>query len=289
MDQEYTKLREPFVRATVVRAQHPTSAHAGDTAVVHKNGEIEGFVGGNCVEASVREYSLRAMATGEPVLLRVLPGEPSHIDTDGVIEVTNLCLSGGAVEIFLNPQIPPPRLIVVGTTPVAQALVVLGKDLGMMVEILEGASVMPQGDEIGLIVASHGKDEEPALEAALRAKIPYVALVASETRGSAVLSSLNIDEEQRSRVYTPAGLKLGARTPSEVALSIFAQLVAERAFFDKPINEVPSTAIDPVCNMSVAAVEATLHAQYDGVITYFCSGGCRKAFLADPKRYASVF
>lgn len=284
--QEHTERREPFVRATVVRAQHPTSAHAGDTAVVHENGEIDGFVGGNCVEASVREYSLRAMSTGEPILLRVIPGEPSHIHEEGAIEVTNLCLSGGAIEIFLDPQMPPPRVVVIGTTPVAQALAVLGTDLGMIVEILDGASATPRGDEIAFIVASHGKEEEPALEAALRAGVPYVALVASETRGAAVLSSLNVDEEQRSHVHTPAGLKLGARTPSEIALSILAQLISERASFDELVNKTPATAIDPVCNMSVAAVEATLHAEHDGMIIYFCSSGCRKAFLTDPKRYA---
>jgi xanthine dehydrogenase accessory factor len=288
---ELAERREPFVRATVVRAQHPTSAHAGDTAVVRENGEIDGFVGGNCVEASVREYSLRALATGEPILLRVVPGEPSHVHEEGAIEVANPCLSGGAVEIFLDPQIPPVRVVVVGATPVAQALAVLGAGLGMMVELTDGASAAPRADDAALIVASHGKDEEPALEAALHAGVPYIALVASETRGTAVLASLSVDKEQRSRVHSPAGLQLGARTPSEVALSILAQLVAERAT-KGPAATAPArahaTAIDPVCGMSVAAVEATLHVERDGVTTYFCSGGCRTAFLADPGRYATA-
>ncbi|MHB1235870.1 MAG: XdhC family protein [Microbacteriaceae bacterium] len=284
-----TERRKPFVRATVVRAQHPTSAHAGDTAVVSEKGEIDGFVGGNCVEASVREYSLRAMSTGEPILLRVMPGEPSPVQEEGVVEVTNPCLSGGAVEIFLDPQLPPARVVVVGTTPVARALAVLGAGLGMVVELIDGASATPRADDVAFIVASHGKEEEPALEAALRAGVPYVALVASETRGAAVVASLSVDEEQRSRVYSPAGLQLGARTPSEIALSILAQLVAERAsgrLTSEASMTAPPTMIDPVCGMSVAAVQVTLHAEHDGVTTYFCSAGCRKAFLADPERYA---
>lgn len=287
--QEVSARREPFVRATVVRAQHPTSTHAGDTAVIRENGEIDGFVGGNCVEASVRQYSLRALSTGEPILLRVVPGEPSHVHQEGAIEVTNPCLSGGEIEIFLEPQLPPARIVVVGGTPVAQALAVLGAGLGMVVELTDGESAEPRADDAAFIVASHGKEEEPALEAALRIGVPYVALVASEIRGAAVLASLSVDDEQRSRVHSPAGLQLGARTPGEIALSILAQLVSERAqgaVVDTVHMTAPASAIDPVCGMSVAAVESSLQVERDGVTVYFCSGGCRKAFLADPERYA---
>lgn len=285
---ELVDRREPFVRATVVRAQHPTSAHAGDTAIVRENGEIDGFVGGNCVEASVREYSLRALTTREPLLLRVVPGEPSRVHEEGAVEVANPCLSGGAIEIFLEPQLPPARVVVVGATPVAKALARLGGELGLEMELTDGTSATPKADDAALVVASHGRDEEPALTAALRAGVPYVALVASATRGAAVLASLDVDEEQRSRVYSPAGLRIGANTPSEIALSILAQLIAERAAGSAaavPVPE-PATAIDPLCGMTVAAVEASLHVERGGVTTYFCSPGCRDAFLADPDRYA---
>ena len=284
--QELTTRREPFVRATVVRAEHPTSAHAGDTALVSQAGDIEGFVGGNCVEASVREYSLRALATGEPLLLRVVPGEPSHVHEQGAVEVSNPCLSGGAVEIFLQPWVPAPRVVVVGSTPIAQALQSLGAGLGLDIELTDGATAAPRPDDAALIVASHGRDEEPALEAALRAGVPYVALVASEKRGAAVLASLNVDDEQRARVFSPAGLPLGADTPAEIALSVLAQLVSERSRSRPAEPSGPATAIDPVCGMTVVAVEATLHADYAGERVYFCSAGCRAAFLADPERYA---
>jgi xanthine dehydrogenase accessory factor len=286
---ELSARREPFVRATVVRAQHPTSAHAGDTAIVRENGEIDGFVGGNCVEASVREYGLRTLVSREPLLLRVVPGEPSRVDEEGAVEVANPCLSGGAIEIFLEPQLPPARVIVVGGTPVAKALARIGADLGLEMELTDGASVTPRADDAALVVASHGRDEEPALTAALRVGVPYVALVASETRGTAVLASLDVDEQQRARVHSPAGLPIGARTPAEIALSILAQLVAERStgrLAGTAREPEPATAIDPVCGMSVAAVEASLHVELDGVTTYFCSPGCRNAFLANPERYA---
>ncbi|WP_427131932.1 XdhC family protein [Pseudarthrobacter sp. S9] len=298
--------REPFVHATVVRAQRPTSAHAGDTALVLSTGEIQGFVGGSCVEESVREYSLKALVSQEPLLLRVVPGVPSRTAEEGAVEVSNSCLSGGAIEIFLQPRLPAPRVLVVGTTPVAQALATLGSGVGLAVELTDGEAADPRSDDAALIVASHGKAEEGALEAALRTGVPYVALVASETRGAAVLDSLDVDDVLRSRVYTPAGLQLGARTPGEIALSILAQLIGERskarraapaaaapapttapagARADAP-QAAPASAIDPVCGMSVPAVESSLHIQYNGATVYFCSPGCRAAFRKDPVRYA---
>ena len=308
---ELASRREPFVHATVVRAQHPTSAHAGDTALVLPSGEIHGFVGGNCVEESVREYSRQVLATQEPLLLRVLPGEPSRTAEEGAVEVSNPCLSGGAIEIFLQPRIPAPRVVVVGTTPVAQALETLGSGVGLEVELTDGESADPRGDDAALIVASHGKAEERALEAALRAGVPYVALVASRTRGAAVLESLDVDDALRRRVFTPAGLQLGARTPGEIALSILAQLVGERSrarraapplasaaaaatsFGTEPVPSEPAppgtgpaSAVDPVCGMSVPALESSLHLVHEGAAVYFCSPGCRAAFRKDPERYA---
>ena len=301
---ELASRREPFVHATVVRAQHPTSAHAGDTALVLPGGEIHGFVGGNCVEESVREYSRQVLATQEPLLLRVLPGEPSRTAEEGAVEVTNPCLSGGAIEIFLQPRIPAPRVVVVGTTPVAQALETLGSGVGLEVELTDGESADPRGDDAALIVASHGKAEERALEAALRAGVPYVALVASRTRGAAVLESLDVEDALRRRVFTPAGLQLGARTPGEIALSILAQLVGERSRARRvapplaaspagtptgmvaPPEPGPANAVDPVCGMSVPALESSLHLVHEGVAVYFCSPGCRAAFRKDPERYA---
>ncbi|MET1064837.1 MAG: XdhC family protein [Arthrobacter sp.] len=295
---ELASRREPFVHATVVRAQRPTSAHAGDTALVMPSGDIEGFVGGNCVESSVREYGLQVLATQEPLLLRVVPGEPSRNTEEGAVEIANPCLSGGAIEIFLQPRIPAPRVLVVGTTPVAQALESLGSGVGLAVELTDGESARPRADDAALIVASQGKAEEVALEAALRAGVPYVALVASGTRGTAVLESLDVDQAQRSRVFTPAGLQLGARTPGEIALSILAQLIQERSRSRRaapvaapapvplPAQDAPASAVDPVCGMTVPASESSLHLEHNGVTVYFCSPGCRAAFRKDPERYA---
>jgi xanthine dehydrogenase accessory factor len=312
--EELAERREPFVRATVVRAQRPTSAHAGDVALIDASGVIVGFVGGNCVESSVRTYALQALVSREPLLLRVVPGEPSHVDEEGAIQVSNPCLSGGAIEIFLEPQVPAPRMLIVGATPIAEALAAMGALLGFSVAASSSESAPVAPGDAAVIVASHGFGEEPTLEAALRAGVPYVALVASRVRGAAVLASLDVDEQQRARVHSPAGLLLGGHTPAEVALSIMAELVQERASAgssaaagsaspagsDSTESEAPVSvtlgqappsaavplAIDPVCGMSVVAVPASLHVDGDAGTSYFCSEGCRKAFLADPERYA---
>ena len=282
--------RVPFVLARVVRAERPTSAKPGDEAIVFGDGTIEGFVGGTCAESTVRAQGLALLDSGEPLLLRITPGpEP---DRDGVLTVHNPCLSGGSLEIFLEPSLPAPRLLVHGDTPIAEALGGLAERLGYAVgtpgEQVAGAAAV--------VVASHGRDEEDVLVAALAAGVPYVGLVASRKRGEAVVASLDVDEEQRARVRTPCGLDIGARTPEEIALSVLAEIVAERrrpsgrAVADEPVARAAAVgeALDPVCGMSVATVDASLHLDHDGVRFWFCGSGCLRAFAADPTGYVEA-
>ncbi len=286
---ELIRTREPFVQATVVRAQKPTSAHAGDTALVRADGSIDGFVGGTCAEASVREYGLMTLSTNQPLLLRIVPGEVAPQSTEeGAVTVANPCLSGGSVEIFLEPRVPAPRVLVVGESPIAVSLAELGRPLGFDMQLVPGEAARPHADDAALVVASHGRGEEPALTAALRLGVPYVGLVASRIRGAAVLASLDVPDEQRSRVHSPAGLDIGARTAAEIALSVLTEIVAERRSAEKVAAPPPgpATALDPVCGMTVAAVDSSPHATIDGVTTWFCCEGCRTTFLADPDRYA---
>src|SRR5690349_19627439 len=163
---ELARSRVPFVQATVVRAQRPTSAHAGDTALVRADGVIDGFVGGTCAEASVREYGLRVLSSNEPLLLRIVPEVGAPAEEEGAVTVANPCLSGGSMEIFLEPRVPEPRVLVVGDTPIAVALASLGAPLGFAVDLVPGDGAAPAADDAALVVASHGRGEEPALTAA---------------------------------------------------------------------------------------------------------------------------
>lgn len=299
---ELTTRHVPFVRATVVRARRPASARPGDTAVVLEDGRIEGFVGGVCAEATVRAQALRTLASGEALLLRISPEAPEDGASgqpqadEGALSLRNPCLSGGELEIFLEPRRPDPRVLVLGATPIARALVGFGPALGYEV-------AGPPGDRFteealtgvrAVVVASHGRDEDAALAAAVRAGVPYVGLVASPRRGAAVVAGLELSREERDRIRTPAGLWIGARTPGEVALSILAEIVAsvrgpaapqEAAVAPEP--SVP-TAKDPVCGMTVAATTDTPHTDLGGVRRWFCCEGCRTAFEAAPDRYAEA-
>jgi xanthine dehydrogenase accessory factor len=283
--QQLADARAAFVEATVVRAQRPTSVRPGAAAIVHPDGTIEGFVGGVCAESSVRLHALRVLETGEPLLLRLLPGNEDGEELDareGAVTAHNPCLSGGALEIFLEPCLPAPRLVVVGRSPIGEALGDLGRRVGFDVARADRGPVDQARDDAAIVVASHGRDEEEVLASALRRGVPYVALVASSVRAAAVRESLDVPDELRGRLRSPAGLDIGARTPTEIALAILAQIVAERHAV--PAVSTPAVAIDPVCGMEVAVSEESVQLDVDGERLYFCAERCREVFAAEHVR-----
>jgi xanthine dehydrogenase accessory factor len=232
--------RTPFVLATVVRAERPTSARPGDRAIVLADGTIEGFVGGACAAATLRAQSaaLLQAGTGRPpegatsVLLRITPGPGPDPDAGptppGLVVVDNPCLSGGTLEIFLEAVVPPPLVHVFGESPIARALVEVATAAGYQARATADPADPVPADATGVVVASHGHDEEPVLRAGLAAGVPYLALVASPKRGAAALAELGLSAAEAARVSTPAGMDIGARTPGEVAVSILAELVYTR-------------------------------------------------------------
>ena len=282
----------PFVHARVVLAERPTSAKPGDEAIVLSDGTIEGFVGGQCAQATVRAQGLAVIESGSPLLLRISPvPEPEQ---SGKTVVHNPCLSGGTLEIFMEPVLPAPRVAVVGDTPIARAMATVGRALGYDIAPW---SLQDMRTTDAVVVASHGFDEEQALVDAVKAGIPYIGLVASPKRGRAVIASLDLTDDERARIKAPAGLDIGARTPEEVALSILAEVIERRSergprpglrslpLLGEPSAPGGATAIDPICRMTVAAVETSIHAEVDGVTFYFCCPGCKDTFLTDPAAY----
>ena len=295
-----------FVIATVVRAQRPTSVKAGEVALVLGDGTIEGFVGGVCAQQSVRVYSLKAIETEEALLLRIVPDGPVGEDPetgreirveDGAVTAQNPCLSGGTIEVFLEPVLPTPRVLVVGDTPIAAAVLSLGAELGFdLVPVDEGAPDPSPGD-LALVVAAHGRDELHTLRRGLEAGVPYIGLVASRKRGAGVIAELRADgvpDQHLELIDVPAGIDIGARTPAEVALSILATIVAVRrgeragapdrasvpAVVSAPSSTSPTLAVDPICGMTVAIVAGTPSVQHEGEAVYFCCERCAVEFEA---------
>ena len=279
--------RTSFAVATVVRARHPTSVRPGDSAVVLPDGTIEGFVGGDCARASVRLHGLRSLETGEALLLRLVPGDPRGDEgfapgdrdaaRDGEVVVErNPCLSGGSLELFIEPRLPSPLMIVVGDSPIARALERSAATAGYYALRSDVGEAAVAPGAVAVVVASHGDAEERVLSEALAAGIPYVALVASRRRGEAVRAALEVPDELRAQLHTPAGLEIGARTPAEIAIAILAEVIAEHRAAH-PVAQQRSTAaeaIDPVCGMRVAISDATPRL---GEV-FFCSEHCREAY-----------
>ncbi len=294
---ELSERGSPYVIATVVRVQRPTSVTPGDAALVHEDGVIEGFVGGVCAQHSVRLYALQAMESGEAVLLRILPDGPaSEVVADGGVEedpslteevdrqegtvtVTNPCLSGGAIEVFLEPVLPPPRVLIAGESPIVAALGRLGGELGL--SMVAGGE--PRAGDLALVVAAHGRDELGVLRSALEVGVPYVGLVASRKRGAAVISQLRdlgVTQELLDRIDTPAGIDIGARSAAEIAVSILAQLieVRHRVHVVAAPSVRPETAVDPICGMTVVVGADTPTLIHAGQPIYFCCLGCKLTF-----------
>jgi xanthine dehydrogenase accessory factor len=275
----------PFVLATVVSVERPASARRGNRGLVTEDGELVGWVGGACSEPIVVREALRALADGEPRLLRIgPPGRVAEGAEANTVVAASTCASEGVVEVLVEPQLPDPLLVVLGGSPAAETLARLAAEVGWRV-----ARELRQ-DADAVVVATMGHGDEDALAAALEAGTGYVGLVASARRAAVVLTSLRergVDEEALARVRSPAGLDLGPSTQAEIAVAVLAELVAWR-HTRTVVPSVPDVAVDPVCGMEVAvgaAKETTVH---EGATYYFCGAGCRSRFEADPARYLSV-
>ena len=228
---------EDFCVATVLRTANATSAKAGAKAVVTTDGVLHGFVGGGCVQGAVREAAIKAMAAGEPRLMRVKPrGEiEAATDPDGVELHGSSCPSGGTVEFFLEPTRQQMRVVILGVAPVAAALSRLGQAMGMETAAIDPAQ---ESDVAGLqlrprdavIVATQGKRDRQALETALRSEAGYVGMIGSRKKIGVLLDQIgaNIPDQRKQALHGPAGLDIGAIEPEEIALSILGEIIQKR-------------------------------------------------------------
>jgi len=272
--------REPFVTATIVRADRPTSAKPGAKAIVTAEGTLHGWIGGSCAAPVVLRESLAALAEGEPRL--IVLSNRAMATRDGVRHFPMTCHSGGELEIYIEPIMPPEQLVIVGTTPVARALVSMGATLGFdVVSTLADASL---DERAAIVIASRGDGDEDAVRDAVGTPARYVGLIASRKRGDELvgaLRDLGVSAAELARVKYPAGLDIHARSEEEIALSILTEIVSTRprvAISKAP----PAEAVDPICDMTVAITEGALHADHEGKTYYFCGPGCLRRFLADP-------
>jgi xanthine dehydrogenase accessory factor len=304
--------REPFALATVVWRRSPSSGHLGSKAVILADGSMHGWLGGACAQPTVVHEALAAIGDGQSRLL--LLGQPDDLGDrpdDGILKVPMACESEGAMEIYLEPVLPMPQVVVVGRSPAVFTLARLATDLAWDVAVIdEGGEPADHPDptlvrttldltDLGvgpasaIVVATQGHYDDLALEAALGTDAGYVGLVAAGKRASATLELLRqrgLSDEQLARVTAPAGLDLGRVDNSEIAVAVLAELVALRAagtWGGVRIGAVRAESRDPVCAMTVDPVSARYRSTHDGVEYQFCSPGCLAEFERDPAAFLS--
>lgn len=295
---------EPFVLAVVVRRRPASSAQPGNMALITAAGDFHGWLGGSCTQPTVVREAQRALADGQPRLV-VLTPDMEVEQRPGVDVFPMTCQSGGSVEIYLEPILPAPRLVVFGGSPTARALVTLGNAMGYTavaveddVEALARSAAVSRSPSF-MVVATMGENDEEAIRAALALEPAYLGVVASSKRFAQMRETLlarGIAAAALDRIHSPAGLSIGARLPEEIALSILAQIVEQRRAAESVEIESASpkpeaaalTALDPICGMTVEIATARHTAEHGGRTWYFCCGGCRERFLATPERYAAA-
>jgi xanthine dehydrogenase accessory factor len=205
------------------------------------------------------------------------------------------CQSEGALEIYIEPVLPVPHLVIIGVSPMASTLASMAGALGWRIDLVQGPDFAADGaDERSMIVvATQGHDDEDVLARAVAARPAYLGLVGSRRRGATVLgylADLGVPQDELDRVRVPAGLDLGKTTHQEIAVAILAELVQLRASGTlkqskaAPAPAAAAQATDPVCGMTVAAASGQ-PVRHDGTDYYFCCAGCRRAFEKDPEAY----
>jgi len=289
---------ERFALATVVWRQGPSSSKQGSRAIITPDGQLHGWIGGACAEPAVIREAQEVIETGAARLL--LLGSPDQFSgavPEGMTIVPISCHSEGALEVYIEPVIPAPHLVIVGKSPMAQTLAGLATALDWQVDLIAdhefGAADVDSRSMV--VIATQGRGDEGVLERAVAARPAYIGLVGSQKRGAAVLGYLadrGLPADQLDRVRVPAGLDLGRTSHPEIAVAILAELVQLRA--SGAITTGPAAAIrasqvtDPVCGMTVAAGREGLPLEHGGTTYYFCGSGCRQLFEHDPAAYLNA-
>jgi xanthine dehydrogenase accessory factor len=257
---------QPFAVATIVQVEGAAAARAGAKAVVRGDGEIVGWIGGGCTTGAVRRAGLRALVDGQARLIRVRPEDDSAGGADGIETFRSVCPSEGTIEVFIEPVLPRPALLVAGASPVARALADLAERLGYAVTVaalgadldgfsdsaerIEGFDLgqAPRAQSSFIVVATQGKRDREALHAALLTGAPYVAFVGSCKKGAVLrkaMAAAGVDPARIAALKSPAGLHLGSVTPEEIALSILAEIVQQRRTGGDAAAR-PGEALDPL-------------------------------------------
>jgi len=305
---ELAELEEPFVTMIVVKSTPPSVMKAGDKAFIMWDGRVEGWIGGSCVEEAIVREALETLKEDLP---RVKSFETCH---------------GGLIEVYLEPYQPPEKVVLIGQNPIVAALTRFARELGLKtvwvaeeerdVKVNADVTIKPEDldvlkGRIYAVIATMGRKDHVYAERLLqKSNVEYIGVVASKARWKDILEYLKsrgFTEKDMSKIRSPAGMNIGARTPEEIALSIIAEIImymrrggAEytmaRAEETRAANIAEPASIsvkeaaaiittDPVCGMYVDPSSARYSIQVEGYTVLFCSPYCLEAFKKNEQAY----
>jgi xanthine dehydrogenase accessory factor len=273
---------EPFVLATVVAYKSPQSARPGSKAIIKPDGSMIGWIGGGCVQPIVMREAKQALQTGSPRLLTISPDEPRD-DWKGVQSFRMTCEGGGSLEIYLEPFLPKPQLVIVGNSPVAEMVAQFGAllDFKVIAADTDFSSIKDQLNEASyVVVATMGNRDEEGLLAVVGTRPKYLGLVASTKKSEALFEYVRetgASDEDIAVITCPAGIEIGSETLPEIALSVMAEIVRVRRG-SAPQLVVENVATDPICGMTVEIENARYTSVVDGQTIYFCCLHCKETF-----------
>ena len=275
---------EPFVLATVVAYKSPQSAKPGSKAIIKSDGSLVGWVGGGCVQPIVLREAKQALQTGKPKLLTISP-DASRDDWQGVESFRMTCEGGGSLEIYLEPVLPKPQLVIIGSSPVAETVAQLGALLDFKVVVVSDFSNARDhiSDDSYVVVATMGNADEEGLSAVIGSRPRYLGLVASKKKSQALFEyvrATGATDEDIAVITCPAGLEIGSETLPEIALSVAAEIVRVRrtTVEEEAVVKTVATAVDPICGMPVDVENAKYTSVVDGQTIYFCCLRCKETF-----------
>jgi xanthine dehydrogenase accessory factor len=311
------KKNEHFALAMVVRRDAPSSGKVGDKAVINKHGEMIGWVGGGCVKGILIKEAEDAMRTGKARLVKI--GKSlTTLKQDGVMEYKMTCQSEGTVEVFIEPILPKPHLVVMGKSAIAKALVKMAGVAGYRITGVAQDADLTTYEKVDelitqvnltnvkttaatcIVVVTQGEGDEKALSEALQKDYAYLGFVASKKKMVSIadyLESSGFDKKKIDAITSPAGIDINAKQPEEVAISILAQIIQLQNSANTPAvfekfestkedgGKAPVYYINPVCGVPVDMNNPKHVVEYKNEKIYFCCDGCKVKFDAEPEKY----
>lgn len=314
---EYKNTAEAYAIAIIVRRKIPSSGKPGDKAIITADGHIHGWIGGGCTRGIVLKEALLSIKERKPRFVSISPTKMEGTDENTKIYAMT-CQSGGEVEVYIEPVLPKPQLVIFGTSHIAKSLAKVAKAIDYQVDVVMSSAdknVFPEVDNVigikdlddgqikssaYIVVCTQGEGDAEALQKALGIGSSYLSFVASRKKAQAIYTEvrdMGATFEQLKTIKTPAGLDIGAKMPDEVAISIIAEIIKHYRDVDEvaPTKEAHKEEIvlknedffmNPVCNIPVQKSTAKHVINYKEKNYYFCCDGCKVSFEKEPDKYA---